>query len=65
MHPRSRWGTRPESDDPPFIHVSVTAPYWTSTICASDTTYAWLAELRTGELSPERKANSYRRILVR
>jgi hypothetical protein len=47
------------------MHVSVTASYWTSTTCASDTTYAWLADLRTGELSPERKANSYRLILVR
>ncbi|MFH1748836.1 MAG: DUF1566 domain-containing protein [Planctomycetota bacterium] len=51
--------------DHPFVGVSVNGSYWTSTTSAADTTRAWQADMRTGELGTALKVNGYRVMLVR
>jgi hypothetical protein len=49
----------------PFINISTTATYWSSTTFAGDRQYAWHYDPRTGEVSTDFKVNGHRFMLVR
>ena len=49
----------------PFIGVSNTASYWTSTTYAGSTSKAWHGDLRSGEIGSDFKTNAHRVTLVR
>ncbi|MCK4340581.1 MAG: DUF1566 domain-containing protein [Phycisphaerae bacterium] len=53
------------ADTHPFLGVSYTGTYWTSTASAADTDRAWHFDMRSGEISTEYKVNGHLVWLVR